>query len=47
VFAKSEPIQEILNQIQMNESELQQIETRADELNKANEEAKSRLLNEY
>ena len=31
----------------MNESELQQIETRADELNKANEEAKSRLLNEY
>jgi hypothetical protein len=26
---------------------LQQIETRADELNKANEEAKSRLLNEY
>ncbi len=47
VFAKQEPIQEILNQIQMNESELQQIETRADELNKANEEAKSRLLNEY
>ena len=47
VFAKSEPIQEILNQIQLNESELQQIETRADELNKANEEAKSRLLNEY
>lgn len=47
VFAKSEPIQEILNQIQMNESELQQIETRADELNRANEEAKSRLLNEY
>lgn len=47
VFAKSEPIQEILNQIQMNESELQQIETRADELNKSNEEAKSRLLNEY
>jgi len=47
VFAKSEPIQEILNQIQLNESELQQLETRADELNKANEEAKSRLLNEY
>ena len=47
VFAKQEPIQEILNQIQLNESELQQIETRADELNKANEEAKSRLLNEY
>ena len=47
VFAKQEPIQEILNQIQLNEAELQQIETRADELNKANEEAKSRLLNEY
>lgn len=47
VFAKSEPIQEILNQIELNESELQKIETRADELNKANQEAKDRLLNEY
>lgn len=47
VFAKSEPIQEILDQIKLNESELQQIETRTDELNKANEEAKEKLLNEY
>lgn len=44
---RQEPIQKILNQIEANESELQQIETRANELNKANEEAKSRLLNEY
>lgn len=47
VFAKQEPIQEILNQIQLNESELQQIETRAEELNKANQAAKEKLLNEY
>ena len=47
VVAKSEPIQEILNQIEMNETELKQIETRADELNKQNEQAKEKLLNEY
>ena len=47
VFAKAEPIQELLNQIQTNESELKQIEIRQNELNELNEQAKERLLNEY
>ena len=44
VVAKQEPIQEILDQIEMNENELQQIEIRQNELNQANDEAKRKLL---
>lgn len=44
---QQEPIQQILNEIQINESELQQLEQRQNQLNQANEKAKQRLLNEY
>lgn len=44
---QQEPIQQILNQIQINESELQQLEARQNILNAENEEAKQKLLNEY
>lgn len=44
---KQEPIQKILNQISENESQLQLLEEKQAELNKANDEAKAKLLNEY
>lgn len=44
---KQEPIQQILNQIEKNESELQQLEIKQAELNQANEQAKEELLNKY
>jgi len=44
---KQEPIQKILNQISENENQLQLLEEKQAELNKANDEAKAKLLNEY
>ena len=44
---KPEPIQEILNQIELNNSELQQLEIKQAELNQANEQAKEKLKNEF
>ena len=44
---KQEPIQEILNQIELNNSELELLEIKQAELNFANEQAKEKLLNEY
>ena len=44
---KQEPIQQILNQIEKNESELQQLEIKQAELNQANEQAKEELLSKY
>lgn len=44
---KQEPIQEILNQIELNNSELELLEIKQAELNLANEQAKEKLLNEY
>lgn len=44
---KQEPIQEILNQIELNNSELELLEIKQAELNLANEQAKQELLNKY
>lgn len=44
---KPEPIQELLNQIELNNSELKQLEIRQSELNQSNEEAKEKLKNEF
>jgi len=45
--SKQEPIQEILNQIELNNSELELLEIKQAELNLANEQAKQELLNKY
>lgn len=47
VVAKAEPIQEILNQIQTNESELQQLEIRQNELNQWTAMLKEELFVKY
>lgn len=44
---KQEPIQEILNQIELNNSELELLEIKQAELNLANEQAKEKLKNEF
>lgn len=44
---KQEPIQQILNQIEANDSELKKLEEQQNLLNQQNEEAKARLMNEF
>lgn len=44
---KQEPIQQILNQIEANDSEMKKLEEKQNLLNQQNAEAKARLMNEF
>ncbi len=44
---KQEPIQQILNQIEANDSEMKNLEEKQNLLNQQNAEAKARLMNEF